>query len=388
MYKTHNMARRVFNMKTKIIFLFVLVFSYDAFAENDHVILLKNLKQQKHLIQQQEIGQQEEAKSQKKTKSFFFDKQTLEKLHVFISKHKDLPYDPENIRQVQYSSILAVDYFYNKYGTAKDNISERVSESDIPSEREREIYKSSFHIFSKIGTDKDFYIRFAGGDAKKAAEIEKRVNTLKEQYSQLCRKDRRLMYSDEAIKIDEEIVKACGYRGGRVLSFCRELRNKHYWNKYNELFLKVLKDDQVYYDYLYFTFDTLNHDFILEYIEFIKANGYADKFILSKDQVRFIAEDVMSKHQDIFNFNNTYYIDENGLPNVYDKRDAVNSLMLLSIWLNKYGLGALNEQLISKFFNKEIIETIDTFPNDTPDIKGYRDYLDKIQKRSRKKSEQ
>jgi hypothetical protein len=124
--------------------------------------------------------------------------------------------------------------------------------------------------------------------------------------------------------------------------------------------LRIIEDDQVNYDYLFGGdegLDAVNTAFISNYLFLLKqVNNKNNELILTKDQIKFLAECILTKHKEVFNLRNRFYYD--AADQVYDQhalRDAVSSLVNLSTWLRQYGLMDLNEKIITMYFKDEMV---------------------------------
>lgn len=227
----------------------------------------------------------------------------------------------------------------------------------ITNKTDRDIYRLALKYLYKDYYDK-FYI-CKGEDEKKVKESWGKVDKLRDQVSSILKKDTSMQSSDEIIKLNEKILDECRFEGAEfsLLYAYRDRGEKEekYRKKFNELMLRMIADDQINYDYLYEGLDSRNSGFISQYFLFFNnVNSLKAKLILSKEQVKFLAEAILDKHREVFNLR-YYYIPEENRYDQYAVSDAIQSMVNLSTWLKHYKLDDLNEKIIKRFFDDEFV---------------------------------
>ena len=178
--------------------------------------------------------------------------------------------------------------------------------------------------------------------------------------SEKAKADKKFRNSEENIRLREQILEECRFDDTAygLLDIYREIDDR---KKFNKLFLQMIADDQVYYDYLYEGLDSLSVRFIYQYIHFLQyVNSQHKKLVLSKEQIKYIAESILAKHQIVFDLHDSFYYSEtDGIYNEYNVRDAIQSMVNLSTWLRQYDLEDLNNKIIKWFFdNEKVMSTL------------------------------
>jgi hypothetical protein len=202
-----------------------------------------------------------------------------------------------------------------------------------------------------------------------------KIDSIVNRISEILKKSAKNAHSDEIISLKEQILNECRFNN-TALFLLTDYLSRGMREKYNNLMLKIIEDDQVNYDYLYngIGVDTIDPKFVLTYLDFLeKINGRQYKLILSKKQVETIAEALLTKHQEVFDWDNAPYY--SSVNNGYDPRmvfRGVQSLVNVSTWLRESGNGSLNTKFIEKFIkDKNVITTL----RGDPWFKDYWQYL-------------
>ena len=256
------------------------------------------------------------------------------------------------------SSILLTD-FNRRFGATPVNY-----QTKIANEREKIIYKIASDIYTKVN-DRGFYA-CANYDDKLAMDVKGKVDTLNARARAFIAGDRKKAESDEALKFREQIATECRFTRA-AQSLLTDYRIKGMREKYNSMMLKMIEDDRVNYDYLYIEIDTVDPLFRLKYKDFLfDVNGRSQKLILTKEQVIFIAENLLCKHREVFNLKDPYYNDD------INALQGIGSIVNVSSWLREYNLFELNDKLLNSYFNDPgVMETL----RQIPFFKEFREYL-------------
>jgi hypothetical protein len=176
--------------------------------------------------------------------------------------------------------------------------------------------------------------------------------------------------SKDAMEIDEQILQECKYDDSVMWGLLATYRFKQYREKYNKLMLRIIQEDQVEYDYSGSPTDDISGRFSNEFKSFLgDVNSLYKEPILTKEQVRLVAEAVLAKYQEVFKLDN--------IPNVEDAFYIVQPMVVLPYWLDYYKLGDLRTKYIDTFFGNDLVkETLKAYS----DVKGFKDILDYLER--------
>ncbi len=287
------------------------------------------------------------------------DEALRHELYDFVITNENIPAkDSRRFKFVEYASGLVMLDLNKRYRVKAQNY-----EVGIPDKNDRNVYRVALTLTKKYYYYRPFYV-CKGNNEKKVRESWEKVEKLRTRVSELLQKDRSLRTSNTVVQLWEQIIDEC-----RFVDVDYSLLGAYRWNaekniedryKFNKRMLQIIADDQVNYDYLYGGddgLDSLNTVFISNYIFLLMhVNHKNNQLILTKDEIKFIAEDILTKHKEVFNLHNSYYYDLKS--KTYDQsnlRDAVSSLVNLSTWLRKYGLTDLNDKIILTYFNNDAV---------------------------------
>ncbi len=274
--------------------------------------------------------------------------------------------DFKKLRMAGYTSLITIEDLGKRYGVKNDDY-----QAKIKDEHEKKIYKIADKLWRKYHY-REFYA-CKNDDEIAAMESKKKVDSIRTSIAAILKKDRKERHSDKIIKLKEQILDECRFEDAS-LSLLGSYRIRGMRDKFNNLMLRIIEDDQTNYDYLHSGVDDINTSFILSYLEFLKdVNGRQHKLILSKEQVKTIAESLLTKHQEVFNLHNApYYSAENGAYIENFVYQGVQSLVNVSMWLREYKLDDLNDRFIERYFRDEMV--ISTLRDD-PWFKDFWNYL-------------
>ncbi len=290
---------------------------------------------------------------EKRGRKVAVDNSFKKEIYDYLSKNQGVPVKSfKKFRLAAYASRAIVKDLNEKYVTTAEDYQTKITDKN-----DRDIYRIALRVLHKDYYDK-FYI-CKGEDDKKVKESWEKVDKLRDQISAILKKDANLRSSDEIIKLEEQILEECRFEGAEYsLLFAyrdRGEKDEKYRKKFNDLMLRMIADDQINYDYLYKGLDSLNTGFVGEYLLFFtNVNSFKDKLVLSKEQVKFLADTILDKHREVFNLSN-YYSQKTGRYDEYAVRDAVQSMVNLSTWLRHYELDNLNEKIVKWFFDDEVV---------------------------------
>ncbi|HJW85708.1 MAG TPA: hypothetical protein VJ440_03660 [Candidatus Brocadiaceae bacterium] len=342
-------------MKKQLLYFMVLFLlgSNVIAGENELKERLKNL-------------QEEEKKGQK----MVVDDSLRRELQDFLVKNQSVSIkDFKKFRLTAKASGVMVRYLNKKYGATEDDYQTKITDK-----KDRDIYQIALKILHRDYYE-DFYI-CKGDDKHKMKESWEKVSKIKNQISELAKKDKSFDNSDEEIRLREQILEECRFdvtADGLLHAYrVRGDSDDKYRKKYNELMLRMIADDQVNYDYLYKGLDSLNSRFFSQYLYLLHyVNSQHKKLILSKEQVKFIAENVLGKHRELFDMRK-YYPKENESYDEHAVWDVIQSMVNLSTWLRDCKLDDLNENIIKRFFDDEFVIKAMRY---VPRFKDYLEYL-------------
>ena len=290
-------------------------------------------------------------------------------LYDFFNKNPNIPLRSfSKFRIAVPASVFLVRELDRKYDIADYNYQEKIKNKE-----DRHLYQAALRMF-EIADYRAFYL-CKGEDKKKVKNSWEKVDKLRTELSERLKKEPGFENSDEEIQLEERILEECRFEGAEysLLSAYRGRGEKEekYRKKFNELMLRMIADDQINYDYLYEGVDSINSGFVLDYLLFFtNVNSLHEKLILSKEQVKFIAEAVLDKHREVFNIRN--YYSETEEYNEYRVWDVIKSMVNLSTWLRQYQLDELNEKLVKRFFDDEFVMGV--IKKNTL-FKDYKNYL-------------
>lgn len=306
-------------------------------------------------------------------------------LYDFVIANEYIPAkDSRKFKFVEYAASLVMLDLNKRYKATAQNYDVAITDK-----QERNVYRVAFALTQKYYYYRPFYA-CKGNDEKKVKESWEKVEKLRNRVSELLKKDRSLQTSNTVVKLWELMIDEC-----RFVDVDYSLLGAYRWNaekniedryKFNKRMLQIIADDQVNYDYLYgghAGLDSLNTVFISNYIFLLMhVNHKNNQLILTKDEVHFLAEDILTKHKEVFNLRNSYYYDSKSKTyNQYNLRDAVSSLVNLSTWLRKYGLTGLNDKIILTYFNNDAV--IDVIKYDS----WFKEFWDYYSQRSQETNE-
>ena len=287
-------------------------------------------------------------------------------LYDFVTSNPTIPaYDFRKLKLVEYAANLVVSDLGNRYDATAQNY-----KAKIAIKPDQDVYRSALTLTQKINYYRPFYA-CKGNDEKKVLESWEKVEKLRVRVSELLMKDRSLNTSDAVVQLWEQMIEEC-----RFVDVDYSLLAAYRWNgeknkkdryKFNGRMLGIIADDQVNYEYLYgggAGSDPFNTEIIINYLFLLKhVNHKKNELILTKEQIQFLAECILTKHKEVFNLRNSFYYD--AATQTYDEyklRDGVSSLVNLSTWLRHYGLMALNDKIISTYVRNDVV--IDVVKND------------------------
>ncbi len=306
-------------------------------------------------------------------------------LYDFVIANKDIPAkESRKFKFVEYAAGLIMLDLNKRYKATAQNYAVTITD-----EKDRNVYRIAAALTQKYYFYRPFYA-CKGNDEKKVKESREKVEKLRARVSELLQKDRSLETSGTVIRLWEEMIDEC-----RFVDVDYSLLGAYRWNagkniedryKFNKRMLQIIADDQVNYDYLYGGhdgLDSLNTVFISHYIFLLmQVNHKNNQLILTKDEVQFLAEDLLAKHKEVFNLRNSFYYDsKDKIYNQSNLRDAVSALVNLSAWLRKYGLDGLNDKIILTYFNNDAV--IDVIKYDS----WFKEFWDYFSQRSKENNE-
>jgi len=329
--------------KTTLFSFLILCFAViNAYAGDDLESKLKDIQKQKDKNQKVQIGSS-----------------LRNEMYVYLQKNEEVSIkDFKKFRTAYFISNIVMEDLKERYNTQL-----QAYQQNLKDEKEKNAYRIAIKF-----NDKSYYKPFyacKGNDQGKVIESFKKVDEIRSKISAILQKDRSMDNSDQIIKLQEQILEECRFHNAAYWLLdayrIRGQKESVYREKFNNLMLRIITDDQVNYDYLYTGIDGLNTRFIKQYLFFLThINNFRDKPLLNKEQIRLIADNILTKHREVFDLNNPYYYSATReARDEINTRDGVQALVNLSTWLQEYKLNDLNNKLIDMFFNNNLyLETL------------------------------
>jgi hypothetical protein len=289
-------------------------------------------------------------KQRKKHEKVVVDENLRREMDDFIVNNENVSVkDFKKLRAIGNASLTTLEDIGGRYGVKNDDYQVKIKD-----EREIKLYRIANKLFTKY----QYRAFFACKNDEEVAAMNsvKKVDTIRGHVSSILQKDRKMQDSNEIIQLQEQILSECRF-DAVAYSLLDSYRIRGMRDKFNDLMIKMIEDDQQNYDYLYRGIDEINTSFVLEYLHFMKdVNGQHQKLILRKDQVKQIAEALLTKHQEVLNLRNApYYSTEKGLYNETSVYQGVQSMVNVSNWLREYKHDDLNNRFIDRYFKDEFV---------------------------------
>lgn len=282
--------------------------------------------------------------NKKQGKEVSVDKATLKRMKDFIVQNKDISRKKfKEVRIADEAALYVIRAFNSKYGVNLDDY-----EGKIKDKKELEIYKA-VRKFRIMVSHKDYYL--CTGDVDAARQSFKKVSVFRKKNADKLWNDR---YTDYAIEINEQMLQDCPYDTAAIMSL---LSAYSYGNqgrkKFNKLMLRIIEEDQVELDYMYRGVDEIDRRFFRSYQRLLRGVNHIDeKLILSKKNLKMVANALLTKHRILYDFTRKFFKDETGY-HEYNFRAGVGALINFSRLLQKSGLDELNDQIIETFLNND-----------------------------------
>jgi hypothetical protein len=239
-------------------------------------------------------------------------------------------------------SKLIMTYLDNKYDVTRSDFF-----NIILNDNEGYIYASALSIYDSY-LRREYDVCFANDEEKEKGrnKINQIKRSMREQLGAKAISDK----SDAKIGYLKQIYAECRFSATYGLLSIYQSREKY--NSYNKLFLEMIKDDQVMFDYLYEGSMFTDVYFTEKYFDFFcSVNSYDDAKRFTKNDISLLYEAMQSKHKDVFSFN-TYYDSESILDEYYANL-MVRSLLNFTKWLDHHGTSQLKISFINTFFKQK-----------------------------------
>jgi hypothetical protein len=239
-------------------------------------------------------------------------------------------------------SSLIISYLEDKYNFTRTDSSKAISSAN-----DRYAYVSALRIYDSY-LRREYDVCFANDEEKEKGrnKINQIKRSMREQLGAKAISDK----SDAKIGYLKQIYAECRFSATYGLLSIYQSREKY--NSYNKLFLEMIKDDQVMFDYLYEGSMFTDVYFTEKYFDFFcSVNSYDDANRFTKNDISLLYEAMQSKHRDVFYFN-TYYNSESILDK-YSANLMVRSLLDFTIWLDHHGTSQLKIKFINTFFKQK-----------------------------------
>jgi hypothetical protein len=239
-------------------------------------------------------------------------------------------------------SSLIMTYLDNKYNVTRSDFHEIISNAN-----DRYTYATALSIYDSY-LHREYDICFDNDEEKKKGrnKINEISRSMREQLGAKAISDK----SDAKVGYLKQMRAECRFSADYGLLSIYQSREKY--NSYNKLFLEIIKDDQVMFDYLYKGSMFTDVYFTEKYFDFFcSVNSYDDANRFTKDDISLLYEAIQSKHKDVFYFN-TYYNSESIL-NEYSADMMVRCLLHFTIWLDHHGTPQQKINFINTFFKQK-----------------------------------
>jgi len=284
------------------------------------------------------------------------------KLTPFILANKDASErDVKLMKVLDRAQIIVIQYLSKKYDAKPEDYEQKIGVKE-----DRALYNVVLDLGKKRAYRGFFLCKGNLGDAIKSAQ----------KSSELSRQAYKLApTSDEFIAIHEQMLSECQYDEKTIwpliVAYRYNSQRKDYREKYTKLWLRIIKEDQVEFDYSGVPNKWKPH-FRTEFKTFLNSNNMRIKLILTKEQVQFIAEETMSKYPNMFTLEGIGISDE-----AYYE---VSDMVVLPYWLNHYKLYDLRAKFIDTFITgdlaKQTIKDYARNPQGFDDFKQVYEYLE------------
>jgi hypothetical protein len=285
------------------------------------------------------------------------------KLVPFILANKDASQrDVKLMKVLDRAQLMVIQDLIKKYDAKPENY-----EQKIGTKEDRELYK----VVLDLGKKRAYrgYLLCKGNldDAIKSAQKSSELSSQAYKFTPT---------SDEFIAMQEQVLSECQYDEKAIwpliVAYRYNSKRKDYRDKYTKLWLRIIKEDQVEFDYSGSPPNAWKSHFRTEFKTFLNNNNMRNKLILTKEQVQFIAEKTISKYPNIFTLEGIRISDE-----AYYE---VSDMIVLPYWLNYYKLYDLRAKFIDTFITDDLArQTIKDYarnPQGFDDFKEIFDYME------------
>ena len=214
----------------------------------------------------------------------------------------------------------------------------------IKDKLDMELFEVARKMNVRSGVFASFY--FCTDDEKSAIKLYKKHIKYMRQNQPWLWKNK---HTDKAISIREGMLKECRYNIGAIIPLLKEYNYRNDRKKFNDLMLRIIQEDQVDFDYMYGHDGKLYSGFQGVYSTFLmKINKVEEEMLLSQNELKIVAEALMTKHFPLFDFSDEeLYYDDISL------HYGVPPIINFSRLLRKSGLDELNDRFVEKFFSSE-----------------------------------
>jgi hypothetical protein len=279
------------------------------------------------------------------------------KLPKFILSNKDASQkDSKRMKLLDHANEIIFYDLSKKYDARPEDY-----EQKITNKKDRELYKTILDLNRKRSIRVFLLCKGSEDAARKSADKSWELRRKKKDLDPM---------GVEAIAIDEQMLEECKYDDTAIWDLLGYYGYKQYREKYNMLMLRIIQEDQIEYNYSTEQYsDEMNDRFKKELQLFLASNSLDRETLLTKDQIRLIGEAALTKHQAAF--------DLKGFNETEQARYVVLPMVVLSMWMERYGLNDLRERFIAKFFVGNIVmDTLKVY-SDTAGFKEHIEYLEK-----------
>ncbi|MCK4816171.1 hypothetical protein KA005_10385, partial [bacterium] len=274
------------------------------------------------------------AMEKKQGKKPVLDPSTRKAMKDFISQNKNVSLKEfEKARLAAYVGDILIEDIMDTHGMAYEDIP-----SKIKDKKDRDIYAAVREVRRRYRHKE--YIFCKGDDERKIRKSQEKIWKLKKKLP----KDRGNYV--ERMKVYEQMLDECRVSVHAIPSLLAIYRYEEFDAKYNNLMLRLIREDQVDYDYSRDKRGELGGGFASEYRIFLVHNSPDNVNLLTKSQVKMVAEALLTKHQGVLVLRE--YEDDTHM------FTHVLGLTYLSQWLKQYKLDDLREKIARRFFDNEI----------------------------------
>ena len=308
--------------------------------------------------------------SAKKTGSRKLDKALREEVKGFILSNKDiLAKGFKKSREAGFLAGVALRDLQERYGATTIEYKGKIKDK-----KELQFFKAARSLWIRSAMKGSYLC--AGGDEELAMNMMSRFAKDMEKNSKWLHDE---SHKPKAASVWEGYLRECRYNKSAIKALLYGYAKNKERKKYNALALRVIKEDQVEFDYMYDLEGEIDNWLYAPYTGLLRQKNSGNEQLLSKEDLKMITSTLLTKHTELFNFEREYFKTENGRFNEYYLPGGVSAIVTFVHLLQKNGLYETSDQVINKFLLTEAATwTIDIYKKD------FAEYMKKWEAAGRK----